>query len=46
VTIPPEVREALGVEPHDRVAFVVEGTEVHLRRVEGVLNSTASSLKQ
>ena len=46
VTIPVEIRRALGVGPHDRVAFVVEDNEVHLKPASrGVVARTAGSLK-
>jgi AbrB family looped-hinge helix DNA binding protein len=32
VTIPIEIREALGIEPHDKVEFVLEGHEARLRK--------------
>jgi antitoxin PrlF len=46
VTIPLEVRRVLGLQPPDRVAFVVEGNEVRLRHAESVVARTAGALKQ
>jgi AbrB family looped-hinge helix DNA binding protein len=45
VTIPIEVRRLLGVEPHDQVAFVVEGDKVELKRKESVVARTAGALR-
>jgi len=45
VTIPLEVRRVLGVGPHDRVSFVVDGEGVHVRRTESVVDRTAGVLK-
>ena len=47
VTIPVEIRRALGVGPHDKVAFVVEHNQVHLRPAgQGVVARTAGALKE
>jgi AbrB family looped-hinge helix DNA binding protein len=32
VTIPIEIREALGIEPHDKVEFVLDGNGARLRK--------------
>lgn len=45
VTIPVEIRRALGVGPHDQVAFVVEDHQVHLRPAKGVVARTAGALR-
>lgn len=46
VTLPAEVRRALGVGPHDRVAFVVEGATVRLHRTRAeIVARTAGSLQ-
>ena len=36
VTIPREIREKLGLLPNTEVEFDVDGSVVHIRRVEGV----------
>ena len=45
VTIPAEIRRALGVGPRDRVAFVLDGNVVRLQRAESVTDRTAGALK-
>lgn len=45
VTIPVEVRRVLGVKPRDRVSFVVENHEVHIRRADSVVARTAGIFK-
>jgi antitoxin PrlF len=45
VTIPIEVRRILRVNPHDQVAFVIEGDRVELKRKESVVARTAGILK-
>jgi AbrB family looped-hinge helix DNA binding protein len=46
VTIPVEVRRALGVQPRDQVAFVMEDDQVRLApRKGGVVARTAGALK-
>jgi antitoxin PrlF len=45
VTIPAEVRRLLGVEPHDKVAFIVEEDQVRLARRGSVVEQTAGALK-
>lgn len=45
VTIPIEIRRLLGLSTHDRVAFVVEGEKVELKRPTGVVARTAGALK-
>jgi antitoxin PrlF len=37
VTIPQEVREAIGLKPRDRVRFAVEGDRVILRRADSAI---------
>jgi AbrB family looped-hinge helix DNA binding protein len=41
VTIPVEVRRLLGIEPKDKVALVVEGHDVLIRRYGSVIERTA-----
>jgi antitoxin PrlF len=43
VTIPKEVRDALGIKPHDRIDFVVEDGYATLRRLP-TLEELAGSL--
>ncbi|HEX5505756.1 MAG TPA: AbrB/MazE/SpoVT family DNA-binding domain-containing protein [Thermomicrobiales bacterium] len=45
VTIPAEVRRALGVAAGDRIAFVIEGERVSLRRAGGVVERTAGVIE-
>jgi antitoxin PrlF len=45
VTIPQEVRRILGVTPHDKVVFVVDGDEVRLSRGGSVVERTAGALR-
>lgn len=45
VTIPIEVRRLLGVQPEDKVAFVVEEGNVQLKRTGSVVDRTAGALK-
>jgi AbrB family looped-hinge helix DNA binding protein len=45
VTIPQEVRRVLGVTPHDKVVFVVDGDEVRLLRGGSVVARTAGALR-
>jgi len=45
VTIPAEVRRLLGVEPHDKVAFIVEEDQVRLTRRGSVVEQTAGALQ-
>ena len=35
VTIPRDVREKLGLQPHTEVEFVVEGNTAYVRKVQG-----------
>jgi antitoxin PrlF len=44
VTIPVEIRRFLEVSPRDRIAFVVEGNQVKVRRTESVAQRTAGML--
>ncbi len=44
VTIPVEVRRYLGLEPNDKVAFVIEDGDVRLRRHGSVIERTAGIL--
>lgn len=46
VTIPVEVRRYLGIEPNDRVAFVIEDGDVRLRRHGSVIERTAGILRR
>ncbi len=45
VTIPVEVRRLLGVEPHEKLAFIVEDGEVRLARRRSVVERTAGMLR-
>jgi antitoxin PrlF len=46
VTIPLEIRKLLGVRPHDKIAFVVDGGNmVRIRRTGSVVERTAGALK-
>jgi antitoxin PrlF len=45
VTIPIEIRRLLQVQPHDRIAFVVEDEQVRLVRSQSVVARTAGALK-
>lgn len=45
VTIPKPIRDRLGVGPHDRVSFIVEGDDVKIARRESVVRRTAGMLK-
>jgi len=45
VTIPVEIRKALGIEEGDRVSFVVDEDEVKLRRTGSVVARTAGAFK-
>jgi AbrB family looped-hinge helix DNA binding protein len=45
VTIPVEIRRLLGVEPRDKVAFVVEDNQVRIARSGSVVARTAGALK-
>ena len=44
-TIPAEIRRILGVEPHDKIVFVVDGDEVRLAGAASVVERTAGALK-
>ncbi len=45
VTVPKEIRQLLGLEPDDKVMFVVDGDQVRLARGGRVVSRTAGSLK-
>ncbi len=45
VTVPAEIRRALGLKEGDRVAFVLEGSQVRLQRAGSVVELTASMLR-
>jgi antitoxin PrlF len=45
VTIPAEIRKALGIKEGDKVAFVVEDNQVKLTRKGSVVTQTAGMLK-
>jgi AbrB family looped-hinge helix DNA binding protein len=45
VTIPVEVRRLLGLEPHDKVAFVVDDGQVRVERARSVAERTAGIFK-
>lgn len=44
-TIPVEVRRVLGLEPHDRIVFVIEGDSVRVQRGTSVVGRTAGALR-
>jgi len=44
VTIPREVRVALGLKPSDRISFAIEGTEARLRKAFPSLEEVVGSL--
>jgi antitoxin PrlF len=46
VTIPVEVRRYLGLEPNDKVAFVIEDGDVRVRRHGSVVERTAGILRR
>jgi len=45
VTIPVEVRRALGLKPRDRVAFSLEDGVATVRKAESVVDRLAGSIK-
>jgi antitoxin PrlF len=45
VTIPVDIRRALGIKEGDKVAFVVEDNQVKLTRKGSVVEQTAGALK-
>ncbi len=45
VTIPRAVRERIGVGPHDKVNWVIEGDSVKVTRRESVVRRTAGIMK-
>jgi antitoxin PrlF len=45
VTIPAEIRRALGIKEGDKVAFVLEDDQVKLTRKGSVVEQTAGALK-
>lgn len=45
VTIPKAVRERIGVGPHDKVSWVIEGNVVKVSRHESVVRRTAGMMK-
>jgi antitoxin PrlF len=45
VTIPAEIRRALGLREGDKVAFVLEGAKIHLKRAGSIIERTAGLLK-
>ena len=45
VTIPVEVRRLLGLEPRDKVAFVVDDGQVRVERAGSVVERTAGIFK-
>jgi antitoxin PrlF len=45
VTIPAEIRKALGIKEGDKVAFVVEDNQVKLTRKGSIVEQTAGALK-
>jgi len=44
-TIPKEIRERLGIQPGDRVAFILRGDEVILRPIKGTLLDLRGSIE-
>ncbi len=45
VTIPADIRKLLGLEPHDKVAFVVEDNQVRITAAISVAERTAGIFK-
>ncbi len=45
VTIPKAIRERIGVGPHDKVDWVIEGDSVKVTRCESVVRRTAGMMK-
>ncbi|MCL5266457.1 MAG: type II toxin-antitoxin system PrlF family antitoxin [Chloroflexi bacterium] len=45
VTIPAEVRGALGTKPRDKVAFQIDGDQVRLARAKFILETAYGSVK-
>ena len=45
VTVPAEIREALGIVRGDKVAFLLDDGEVRLRRLGSIVEATAGVLK-
>jgi antitoxin PrlF len=45
VTIPADIRRALGIKEGDKVAFVLEDDQVKLTKKESVVQQTAGALK-
>ncbi len=45
VTIPKAIRERIGVGPHDKVSWVIEGDSVKVTRRESVVRRTAGMMK-
>lgn len=45
VTIPKAIRERIGVGPHDRVNWIVEGDSVKVIRRESVVQRTAGMMR-
>jgi antitoxin PrlF len=45
VTIPADIRRAMGIKEGDKVAFVVEDNQVKLTRKGSVVEQTAGALK-
>ncbi|MBI2761949.1 MAG: AbrB/MazE/SpoVT family DNA-binding domain-containing protein [Chloroflexi bacterium] len=45
VTVPAEIRQALGIKQGDKVAFTWDGREARLARAESVVARTAGALR-
>jgi AbrB family looped-hinge helix DNA binding protein len=45
VTIPAEIRRLLDVDYHDKIAFIVEGEQVRVTGIKGVVERTAGAFK-
>ena len=45
VTIPIEIRKRLKVEPHDKIAFILDGDQVRVARKGSVVERTAGAIK-
>jgi bifunctional DNA-binding transcriptional regulator/antitoxin component of YhaV-PrlF toxin-antitoxin module len=45
VTLPVEVRKVLGLMPRDKVAFIIDGSEVRLKPARYTLESVAGSVE-
>lgn len=46
ITVPSEVRRALGIAPHDRIRFVLDGSVIRVMRADSVVMRTAGLLSR